>query len=338
MPRQGRALEQLVAGLEKVLGPTDVVIQSPEYIVGRNTGERREVDVTLRTKVGSSDLLVMIECRDRKRRQGSARIEGTEWIEQVASKQEDVGANKAVAVCPGGFTKGARKVAAAKQIDLRTVMSVTAPEVFGWLRLETVSYRHRSMEYRVIRFGVEEGHRLELEPELSEGLSSPNPGLVPVLVRRADAKPASVHDVWNTLQKDEVFAGLEPDKQHEVTVAFSTDADGDPTPYQIRTVDGLVDLLRLELGGLLHYTEQELPISRLSEYLDESGALVQTAEVEVDHEEAKLVLGLNATPDRRRHSVTVRRENDSGPDVIHVQMSGTYEGVIVAPAAPSLAP
>jgi hypothetical protein len=279
MPRKGRALEQLVAGLERVLGPTDVVIQSPEYIVGRKTGERREVDVTLRTKAGSSDLLVMIECRDRKRRKGTARIEGTEWIEQVASKQEDVGANKAVAVCPGGFTKGARKLAAAKQIDLRTVMSVTAPEVFGWLRLETVSYRHWNMEYRVIRFGVEEGHRLELEPELSQGLSSPNPGLVPVLVRRSDRKEVSVHDVWNAVPKDEMFAGLEPNKSHEVMVSLSTDGLGEPSPYQLRTVDGLVDLLGLELGGLLDYTERDLPISRRYEYMDGSDALVQTAEV-----------------------------------------------------------
>jgi Restriction endonuclease len=328
MPRKGRALEQLVAELERVLGPTDVVIQSPEFIVGRNTGELREVDVTLRTKAGSSDLLVMIECRDRKRKQGTARIEGTEWIEQVASKQEDVGANKAVAVCPGGFTKGARRLAEAKQIDLRTVVSVTAPEVFGWLRLETVSYRHWNMEYRAIRFGVQEGHRLELEPELSEGLSSPNPGLVPVLVRRADGKPVSVHDVWNTVRKDEVFAGLEPDKQHEVTVTFSIDGDGDPPPYQIRTVDGLADIVGLELGGLLDYTEHELPISRFREYVDESGALVQTAEVDVHHEGARLVFGLNATPDRRRHSVTVRRVNADGPEMIHVQMSGVYEGVI----------
>jgi len=37
---------------------------------------------------------------------------------------------------------------------------------------------------------------------------------------------------------------------------------------------------------------------------------------------------MNATPDRTRHSVTVRRDNDSGPDVIHVQMSGEYEGAI----------
>jgi lysophospholipase L1-like esterase len=63
-------------------------------------------------------------------------------------------------------------------------------------------------------------------------------------------------------------------------------------------------------------------------YVDGSDTLVQTAEVEVVHEEARLVFGLNAAPDRTRHSVTVRRDNDAGPDVIHVQMSGVYEGVI----------
>lgn len=87
MPRKGRALEQLVAELERVLGPTDVTIQSPEFIIGRNSGKRREVDVSLRTKIGSSAMFVMIECRDRQGRQDVT------WIEQVAMKQEDVGAN-----------------------------------------------------------------------------------------------------------------------------------------------------------------------------------------------------------------------------------------------------
>jgi hypothetical protein len=319
MPRKGRALEQLVAGLEEVLGPTDVVIKSPEYIVGRNTGTRREVDVSLRTKIGSSEMLVIIECRDRQVRQDAR------WIEQVASKLEDVRANKAVAVCPGGFTEGARKLAEAKQIDLRMIANVTGPEVFGWLGLNTVKYRYWNIEYRMIRFGFEKGRHIELEPELSRGLNSPNPGLVPVLMRRADGMPVSVHDLWNTVQKDEVFAGFEPDKRYEITHAI--DVYGDPAPYQLRAVDGLVDLLRLEVGGLLGYTERELPVSRLYEYVDESGALVQTAEFEVVHEGARLVLGLNATPDRTRHSVTFRRDPGAGPDVIHFQVKSVYERV-----------
>jgi hypothetical protein len=205
-------------------------------------------------------------------------------------------------------------------------MSVTAPEVFGWLRLETVPVRYWNMEYRTIRFGIGEGYRLEFEPEMSEALSSNKTPHVPVLVRRSDGEAVTVHDVWSTVRKGEVFPDFEPNKGYEVTFTF--DSDGDQPPYRIRTVDGLVDLEWLEVGGLLSYTEQMLPISRLIEYVDDSGALVQTAEVDVLHEAAKLVFGLNATPDRRRHSVTVRRDNDAGPDVIHVQMSGAYEGVI----------
>jgi hypothetical protein len=102
---------------------------------------------------------------------------------------------------------------------------------------------------------------LELAPGLSEALKS-NPHLAPVLVSRADGNPVSVHDVWNTLDKDEVFAGFEPDKQHEVTVTFGIDGHGDPPPYQIGMADGLVDLVGLEVGGLLSYTERQLPLSR----------------------------------------------------------------------------
>jgi hypothetical protein len=46
----------------------------------------------------------------------------------------------------------------------------------------------------------------------------------------------------------------------------------------MKTVDGLVDLVCLEVGGLLDYRETDVPISRLYECADESGSLVQTAE------------------------------------------------------------
>lgn len=320
MPRKGRALEQLVAELERVLGPTDVTIQSPEFIIGRNSGKRREVDVSLRTKIGSSAMFVMIECRDRQGRQDVT------WIEQVAMKQEDVGANKAVAVCPDGFTKGARQLAAAKGIDLRTIATVTDREVFAWLLLETIRYRNWNMDYRMIRFGVEGGQGPSLEPEMAAALSSTNAGLVPVLVRRSDGNAVSAHDVLNTVPMDEALAGLEPDEQHAVTIAM--DVQGNPPPYQIRTVTGLIDLIGLEVGGFLSYTQAQLPISRRYEYVDDSGALVQTAEVKVVHQGAELVFGLNATPDKTRHSVTVRRGQDSGPDVIHIQTNGVYHGVV----------
>jgi hypothetical protein len=197
---------------------------------------------------------------------------------------------------------------------------------FAWLLLETVRYRNWNMDYRMIRFGVEGGQGPSLEPEMAAALSSTNAGLVSVLVRRSDGNAVSAHDMLNTVPMDEALAGFEPDEQHAVTIAI--DVQGNPPPYQIRTVTGLVDLIGLEVGGFLSYTQAQLPISRRYEYVDDSGALVQTAEVKVVHQGAELVFGLNATPDKTRHSVTVRRGQDSGPDVIRIQTNGVYHGVV----------
>ena len=141
----------------------------------------------------------MVECRDRKKRQGS------DWIEQIASKRDDVGASKAVAVCPGGFTRGAAKLAAAEQIELRTMATVSSPEVFSWLRLQTIRYRSWSTDFRVIRPGIEHG-RLEFDPKQAQALGSDRSHKVPLFVRRADGTALTVEDMWNMVDKDATFA------------------------------------------------------------------------------------------------------------------------------------
>jgi len=128
--RAGRGLELLVKGLEQLLAEAPVEIRSPDYIVGRLSGQRREVDVSLRSRVGSVDVLVIIECRDRSKAQGVS------WIEQLASKREDVGADKAVAVSAAGFTPGAQNLARSEHVELRSFEELSADVVFDWLRAE----------------------------------------------------------------------------------------------------------------------------------------------------------------------------------------------------------
>ena len=110
MPRAGRSLELLVQALEQLLAGAPVEIRSPDFIMGRNSGTSREVDVSLRSQVGSVSVLVIIECRDR------AKPQDVTWIEQLASKREDVGADKAVAVSAGGFSAGARNLARSNRL------------------------------------------------------------------------------------------------------------------------------------------------------------------------------------------------------------------------------
>ena len=140
MPRAGRSLELLVQALEQLLAGAPVEIRSPDFIMGRNSGTSREVDVSLRSQVGSVSVLVIIECRDR------AKPQDVTWIEQLASKREDVGADKAVAVSAGGFSAGARNLARSKQVDLRSLEELEPHVVYDWLTDQTLDHRTRHVD------------------------------------------------------------------------------------------------------------------------------------------------------------------------------------------------
>ncbi len=116
MARRGKDTEQLVALLEAALGEEDRVdVQSPDYIPDRDTGRKREVDVAVRIKSGTHQVLIILECRDRQN------VEDVTWIEQLASKRSSVGADKAIAVSTSGFSEPARRKARACMIELRTL-------------------------------------------------------------------------------------------------------------------------------------------------------------------------------------------------------------------------
>jgi Restriction endonuclease len=302
MVRPGRALEQLVAELERVLGPTDVVITSPDKIVGKLSNQEREVDVSLRARVGSARVLVIIECRDR---QGAQDVR---WVEELATKREDVGADKAIAVSPTGFSTAAKNMARALGIDLRTFADVTAADVFRWLSLNTVTVRVRHIEFTMFRFGVG-ADGLQPGAEVVSALSAPDAASAKILRRKSDARPTSMDEVWKTLPKGELFEDLPPDTRKPVTLNLAFHDPDDR--YQIMTTDGIRDVADAEISGQIWYEEQEVPLTRYFEYLGEAGALVQSAEVELEQEGSRIAFGLNATSDRSAFSLTTRRLDDS---------------------------
>ena len=117
-----RALEQMVARLERVLGE-DADIKSPDHIPDVHTGRKREVDVSIRIKAGSTPILVIIECRKRKK------VSDVTWIEQVAQKRSSVGADKAVVI--GELSKEAKLKAAALQIAVRALDETSEAELIA---------------------------------------------------------------------------------------------------------------------------------------------------------------------------------------------------------------
>ena len=103
-----------------------MTIKSPDHLPDKVAGGTREVDVSLRSKVGSADVSIIIECRDR------GRPADVTWLEQVKTKRDAVGASRAIAVASGSFSKKALAAASAYGIDARTLAQANTAEIRRW--------------------------------------------------------------------------------------------------------------------------------------------------------------------------------------------------------------
>ena len=62
MTAQWREFEKLIARIEQAMAPLDAAVRSPDRIPDKVTGELREVDASIRYKVGTCPILITIEC------------------------------------------------------------------------------------------------------------------------------------------------------------------------------------------------------------------------------------------------------------------------------------
>lgn len=120
---KSREFELLASRIEGTLAPAGAKVKSPDRIRDKITGQYREVDASIRYTVGSCELLITIECRDR------SRVQDVTWIEQLATKRAHIGADRTIAVSSTDFTAAAAKAAAAHNISIRRIADLTDEEI-----------------------------------------------------------------------------------------------------------------------------------------------------------------------------------------------------------------
>ncbi len=131
--------QQLVEQFESYFGIAGIV-KSPDFIQDRSSGEMREVDISLRVKIGSTEALVIVECRNREE------VEDARWVEQVATKRDHLGATKAIMVTNKPMTEPARKKAEFCNVATRTVTeSAKLEDVREWFGSDFVGFVTRLM-------------------------------------------------------------------------------------------------------------------------------------------------------------------------------------------------
>jgi len=100
-PAPGRSLELLVKRIKEHQSP-EAIVCSPDFIPDRDTGQLREVDIGVHLPSEGGEIFIAIECRDRKATQS------VEWVEQLISKKQSVGADVLIAVTASEFYRPAR--------------------------------------------------------------------------------------------------------------------------------------------------------------------------------------------------------------------------------------
>lgn len=201
-----REFEALVARIEADADPFGLIVKSPDRIPDRITGRPREVDASIYRQVGSTRLLVTIECRRRRHRQDVT------WIEQLAAKKQAIGADRTIAVSASGFTAAAHETAARHGIDLRQLSEITAAEICDMIRLDVVFFTHKqaglaSLALRLHR----EGDWTPPDPgeaDIQLGPDEVDP-MTPIFRSEDDGRAWSCNDLWHQLQEAaDPFAGL----------------------------------------------------------------------------------------------------------------------------------
>jgi hypothetical protein len=126
VPANWKEFQDLVARIERLAAPLGAKVKSPDRIRDKVTGQLRDVDASIRYRVGTTEILIAIEARHRNG------VQDVTWIEQLAGRRDSIGAHATIAVSSTSFSEPARKLAEARGIALRNVRETTDDEITRW--------------------------------------------------------------------------------------------------------------------------------------------------------------------------------------------------------------
>lgn len=113
--RDAQNFEIVTKKIYEHLSP-DCIVTHDDKIPGKDSGIDRQIDVSIRGKVGTHEILVIVQCKNFK----GSRV-NVNHIGELHSVMRDVGASKGILVSNAGFTKGAKGLARKQGIDLCSI-------------------------------------------------------------------------------------------------------------------------------------------------------------------------------------------------------------------------
>lgn len=114
-----RRFEKLVAKVQQDLAP-NALVKHDDKIKGHNSGKLRQIDVTVKQKVGQYNMLIAIDCKDYR-----VPVDVKD-VEEFVGLIKDIRANKGAMVAANGFTDTAKRVGEKAGLDLYRLVDAEA--------------------------------------------------------------------------------------------------------------------------------------------------------------------------------------------------------------------
>ena len=268
-----REFERLIARIETDAGPLGITVKSPDRIRCKMTGRLREVDASIRSRIGTVEMLITVECRRR------SKVQDVTWIEQLAAKKMSVGADRTIAVSASGFSVDAEKIADLRGISLRKLSDISVADINTLLRLDFVLFWHKSCA--IARVGIRKFRSLDWKMPDPQDVDFPLPEdidpLAPIFCHTETGTSWSLNDLWHQIQKTaDPFDGI----QKAQPPVFWTACFPYPGTVTVATADGpclLGDVL-LTVALWIEAEQVTLDAAHKVEYASEKMSAIQRVE------------------------------------------------------------
>lgn len=268
-----REFERLVARIEADAGPRGIVVTSPDRIRCKITGRLREVDASIRSRIGTAEMLVTIECRQR------TKIQDLTWIEQLATKKKAIGADRTIAVSAAGFTESTKTLADQNGISLRRLSDISVEDINSLLRLDFVLFWHKACA--ISRVGIRKFRSLDWKMSSPEDIDFVLPAdtdpFAPIFRNDETGETWSLNDLWRQLQEaTDPFEGIE--KAQPPT--FRTACFPYPGTVTIASADGPCLLGDVIVTVALWIEAEQVPLdaAKKVEYASDERSAIQRVE------------------------------------------------------------
>lgn len=263
--KEWRKFEQLVASIERALAPYGALVKSPDHVPDVISGNLREVDASIRFQVGSTPILITVECRRRTAPQDVT------WIEQLASKKENIRANATIAVSSTGFSVGALDMAKRKGIETRTLTEVTGGEAASWVKAISLGIEFQEWAFQKLSVKTERQSDAMLAANFcNKQIAEHNYNAV-MAYRRSDNNPLFLGEIGKAFIDANGFpiaAGI----TGAGDIAFGDEV------FFVPTEAGDVHVLGFYIEVKIVSTERPTPLVQAFEYGSAEGAPLQWAE------------------------------------------------------------